>query len=337
MTLRIGLWTTVGLLLMVGPVMGQQTPRYQPQPPRQYRPVQPVHPQAGPNQPVGPRVPTLQRSPTAQRPSTVRQPGVRQPVAHQPPRAPFRLTPQQEAELDRVLIAWEQQGKKVRTFACDFTLWKYDPVSPKDRTKPNEPQSRNEGKLKYAAPDKGMFHVEADPLVEGDLPDHWVCDGKSVFEFNSKTKQVIEHQLPPALQGKAISNGPLPFLFGAEAAKLKQRYFMRIVTPPKLRGEQIWLEAFPRFQQDAADFHRVELILTTRDMQPYGLQIFETNGKSRKAYLFYNIVTNDPFGFLKGNPFHPFTPLGWKKVVEPAARPAARPQVTLQPRGGGAR
>ncbi|HYW80031.1 MAG TPA: TIGR03009 domain-containing protein [Thermoguttaceae bacterium] len=307
MTLRIGLWTKIGLLLMVGPVWCQQTQPYQTPPPRQYAPVQPVRSTAGPNQPIGPRVPTLQHAPAVQ----------------QAPAAPFRLTPQQEADLDRMLTAWEQNNQKIRTFASDFTRWEYDPVF----GDPNKPKSQSDGKLKYASPDKGMFHVESKP------PEHWVCDGKSVFEFNGEKKQLIEHQLPPELQGKAIANGPLPFLFGAEAAKLKQRYFMRIVTPPEVQGKQIWLEAIPRYQQDAANFRMVELILNSQDMLPYGLQIYEPNGKNRTVYQFRDIVTNDPFGFLKGNPFQPFTPLGWKKIVEPAAQP----RVTLQPGAGGAR
>jgi len=307
MLLRIGLWTTIGLLLLVGPMTIDSVTAQQIQPPRQYAPVQPVRPAAGPNQPIGPQMPTLQHAPAAQ----------------QPPTTPFRLTPQQEVELDRMLIAWEQQGKKVRTFAANFTRWEYDPVF----GDPNKPKSQDEGKLKYAAPDKGMFHID------GEQPEHWVCNGESVFEFSNVKKQLIEYQLPPELQGKAITNGPLPFLFGAEAAKLKQRYYMRIVTPKEVEGKQVWLEAIPRSQQDAANFRLVELILNTKDMLPHGLQIFAPNGKNRTVYQFRDIVTNDPFGFLKGNPFHPFTPLGWKKIVEPAAQP----RVTLQPGTGGAR
>ena len=83
--------------------------------------------------------------------------------------------------------------------------------------------------------------------IEEDRADHWICDGKSVFQYIPKQKKLVEHKLPPDMQGKSIVDGPLPFLFGAEAKKLRQRYWLRIVTPPNIKN-QVWLEAFPRFQ-----------------------------------------------------------------------------------------
>ena len=49
-----------------------------------------------------------------------------------------------------------------------------------------------------------------------------------MFEYRHDQKQLVERPIPPQLQGQAIVDGPLPFLFGAEAAKLKARYWMRI-------------------------------------------------------------------------------------------------------------
>src|SRR5690606_18964006 len=100
--------------------------------------------------------------------------------------------------------------------------------------------------IKYATPDKGMFQVTAlqelqMPLQPGAKPnfvnqpeqkfEHWVCDGNSVFEFRHIEKQLVETQLPPAMRGKAIADGPLPFLFGANADALKNRYWIRELTP----------------------------------------------------------------------------------------------------------
>ena len=103
-----------------------------------------------------------------------------------------------------------------------------------------------------------------------------MCDGKSIFEYKPAQKQVEEHRLPRELQGKAIANSPLPFLFGAEAQKLKQRYFIRIVTPQDVQ-DQIWLEAYPRFQQDAANFHHAQFVITTRGMSPFALMLVDQN------------------------------------------------------------
>ena len=74
------------------------------------------------------------------------------------------------------------------------------------------------------------------------------------------------------MQGKAISDGPLPFVFGAKADTLRKRYFMRIITPPGVT-DQIWLESLPRYQADAANFSKVELILQARDLMPFAIQI----------------------------------------------------------------
>lgn len=234
--------------------------------------------------------------------------------------APFALTPQEQAELDRVLSAWEQQGAKVKTFDSRFTRWQYDYVF-------SDKALVDEGEIKYAAPDKGAFQVF------GDQPEHWICDGKSIFEYNFASKQLIEHKLPPELQGKEITNSPLPFLFGSTAAALKQRYFLRLVTPPNVQG-QVWLEARPRYQEDAQSFQRAEVILDAGNLLPSAIQTHEPNGKTRTVYRFEKPRVNagdplrglDPLNILQRNPFKPSLPRDWTKVVEEApTAQAARP------------
>jgi len=288
----IGLLAAGGVLLLPAAAGGQAGPwrgSAQQQPPP-----------ARPDQPVAPRHPTLQR----------------RPPARQPMRAPFLLRPHEQAQLDRALNAWEQHSAGVKTFACEFKRWEYDLVwGPTDKAR-----FEDVGVIKYAAPDRGLFKVE------GDRAEHWICDGKSFWQYDFARKLLIEHKLPPHMQGKAIRNGPLPFLFGTKAADLKQRYFLRVITPQGVR-DQTWLEAYPRFQADAANFSRAELILDNRAMTPFALQIHLPNGKTRTAYRFHKIVINDPLGFLKGNPFHASRPRGWKTITEETSAP----QVGRQP------
>ena len=101
--------------------------------------------------------------------------------------------------------------------------------------------------------------------------------------------------MPPELQGKGIGDGPLPFVFGVEAQKLKQRYFMRIITPPNVQNE-VWLEAYPRYQQQAAEFSKVQVILQisgpTKALLPYAIQIYSPNGKDRTVYQLQNPKIN---------------------------------------------
>ena len=39
------------------------------------------------------------------------------------PQAPFVLTKSQQELLDQILLKWEKQSDKVRTFTCNFTRW----------------------------------------------------------------------------------------------------------------------------------------------------------------------------------------------------------------------
>ncbi|MEE9603070.1 MAG: TIGR03009 domain-containing protein [Thermoguttaceae bacterium] len=292
MKLPTGPCAIVVLLLSSGVVLAQtrQQPR-QPSTPGYGQPADPSQ-RPGPNQPIVPR--TL------------------------PP-----LTKQQQEYVDRVLDAWEQSSSKVKTFECRFVRWEYDKVFGYSK--------KVDGVIKYKAPDKGMLRVlemeqksrekeQKGKMVKVDAQnsEHWICDGKSIFEYNYIKKQLLEHKLPPEMQGKAISSGPLPFLFGAKAAALKKRYFIRAVPPPQGTENQIWLEAYPRTREDAANFTRAELILTASNMQPFALQMHDPNGKTQRAYSFYEIKINNPLDFLQVDPFHASTPFGWQKVVQPA-------------------
>jgi TIGR03009 family protein len=290
MALRIGLWTTIALLWTTGGALAQPGP---------WRGGPNDRPPAGPDQPIRPQVPALQR---------------RAPPP-QAPRAPFDLSPKEELEVGRMLQLWEQTSAGVKTFECKFKRWIYDPVfGPADKA-----AFEDLGIIKYAAPDKGLIRID------GDRQEQWICDGKSVFEYKYKDKQVIEHKLPPELQGQAIANSPLPFIFGTKADHLKQRYFIRVITPREVQGQQTWLEVFPRFQQDAANFQRIKLILSNQNMTPAALELYEPNGKNHISYAFYDVVINDPLRIFKGDPFAGRTPLGWQKVVdEPAAAQTGR-------------
>ena len=59
-------------------------------------------------------------------------------------------------------------------------------------------------------------------------------------------------RLPPELQGKAIVDGPLPFLFGAKAETIKARYWIRVL--PETGNGKFWLEAVPKSRQDVQNF-----------------------------------------------------------------------------------
>ena len=242
------------------------------------------------------------------------------------PQAPPALSPQEQSALDQLLAAWEARNAAVRTWSCTFHKWEYNAWSPAGPTGDRLAFAESTGELKYAAPDKGLFRVKEAKqwspeagryeVRGGDSAEHWVCNGESIYEFRHTERQLRETRLPPEMRGKAISDGPLPFVFGAKADTLKKRYWMRIITPPEVR-DQVWLEALPRYQADAANFSKVELILQARDLMPFAIQIYKPGGQDRDVYQFDQRTSLIDKGLDMIRDFaKPVTPFGYRYVLE---------------------
>lgn len=346
----------------VRPVAGPGQPQQSAYAPRPQG--QPVQQAAGPIDPRMQADPRMQgpirqvdnQQPIRQPQPGAGQPGVGQPIAGQPgigpqnpalpappaaPRAPewYPLDPAVQKWVDDVLGYWQQRSAKVETYRCVFQRWDYDPIfGPKD---PSVPKTFAEGVIQYAQPDKGLFRLEklsnyVAPAKAGDQPtyapqtgtlgEHWICDGERIFEFDSRQKKVIERILPVEMQGKAIADGPLPFLFGADAAKISSRYWLRPLTPPEGVTEEYWLEAVPKTTTDASNFKMIHIIIDKKEFLPQGLQVFPPNydpktNPVRTAYTFKDREVNKVNLLNKLNPFlkdffEPKTPSGWQRVVE---------------------
>ncbi len=254
-------------------------------------------------------------------------------VAPPAPQQPAALTPEQQAALDQLLAAWETRNAAVRTWSCTFHKWEYNAWSPVDPAGERLAFAESSGELKYAAPDKGLFRVKETKqwnpesrryeVRGGDTGEHWVCNGESIYEFRHSERQLRETKLPPEMRGKAISDGPLPFVFGAKADTLKKRYWMRLVTPPGVR-DQIWLESLPRFQADASNFSKVELILQASDLMPFAIQIYKPGGQDRDVYQFDPRTNLIDKGLDMIRDFaKPMTPFGYKYVLDDLTTQAA--------------
>jgi TIGR03009 family protein len=252
---------------------------------------------------------------------------------------PFQLSDTDQAYVDQILQMWENTSKDIKTFDSPFERWEYDPVFGPAEV----PAIKSKGQLSYSKPDKGSFKitdterfVQKDPDKPGtyepqkqEVGEHWVCDGKAIFQYNHEKKQLVVSPLPDHMRGQAIVDGPLPFLFGAEAAKLKARYWIRC---RESTADRIWLEAFPRTQEDAANYHHVDVMLNRKTMMPSAIQVHLPNGRQRSVYMFNDKPTvNGALDALFGALFtSPRTPLGWTRVVEelPTAPQATQPGTT---------
>jgi hypothetical protein len=126
----------------------------------------------------------------------------------------------------------------------------------------------------------------------------------------------------------------LPFLVGAEAEKLKARYWIRV---KQSNAATIWLEAYPRGQADAANYHHVEVMLERKTMVPNAILVHMPNGQSRAVYMFQEPTVNGAMKKVIGLMFNaPRTPWGWKRVMLEAPQEpqvgsqAAKPQAATQ-------
>lgn len=249
---------------------------------------------------------------------------------------PFTLNAQEQKAVDDVLNYWEQRSKSIQRYRCQFQRWEYDPVF----GPPGTFKTFSRGEINYEAPDKGMFKVtemwdykaSTTPREEpkyvkrdGESAEHWICDGNNIWEHDPKAKRLIQRELPPHLRGKAISDGPLPFLFGADAQKIKDRYWIRRKPVPEGAKEYL-LEAIPKTRKDAANFSMVHVVIAQEDFLPKGLIIFDRNldprqKPARTTFTFDKRETNwnillDQLQPWKSKFYEPKVPFGWKKVVE---------------------
>ena len=259
----------------------------------------------------------------------------------QPP-AFLPLSEKHQQYIQRVLMYWQSHTEKIDHYRSDFERWQFDTVyGPRNTFK-----TFSTGKVRFANPDKGLFKVEKvltyQPAsaqskasykeVPGTHGEFWVCDGKSIFEYDFLNERLIQQVLPAELQGKNIINGPLPFLFGCNAQDIMNRFWVRAITPQNVEGE-IWLEAYPKTIHDASNYQKVHIIIDNKDFLPKGMVIFDRSyekGKnhSRTVFNFKEREINFATTLEKLNPFYrnfyePALPSGWKKVVN--AAPTAKP------------
>lgn len=214
---------------------------------------------------------------------------------------PFpELTDDERQFLDDVLNVWEQRTAVVNQFQCDFKRWQYDP-----NQHATAPVTIASGIIKFSKPDKGLLRVdELRSVTDNTSPtpqyqtnprrefgEYWICDGSWVHDLDRNEKKAVRRQLPPEMRGNQIHHSPLPFLFGVKADEIKQRYFVRTVTPPAGNND-VWVEAWPKRPDDAGNYSRVQIVLDRVDVLPKTMIVFMPNWtadkKHREVYEFEN-------------------------------------------------
>lgn len=256
--------------------------------------------------------------------------------------APFVLSNAEQAELDQLLSAWEQQSTGTKRLEAKFRRWHFDLLA----APAGVHATWAEGVIKYGAPDKGLFRVdhlkffsgivEDKPTyksVDGQFGEHWVCNGEELLEFDRSKKECRIQQLPPELQGKEILESPLPFVFNLNANRIKERYWVRRLEAPS--GVYV-IEAHPKRQSDRAQYRFVRIVINDQTFLPQALILYGPNydpvtSPGYDHYEFTDVERNTirqgmaAWGrvFIDERP-----PADWK-VIREAFRPAgpAQPQI----------
>ncbi len=244
-----------------------------------------------------------------------------------------QLTPEEQAEVDSVLQKWEEASKTHKRIAIEFNRFEFKPAfAPANN--PNAPLHIDRGNADFSSTGKWMWSIRGEwvnnKVVEGQRTELMVFDGKSIYEFNYPEKSVTQHILSDDMKGEEMIRAMLPFLFGTDMNKLKQRYFIRVL---KLADEKtVCLEAWPRFQDEASNFRVARMIIDLSKMEPTGLKLTMPDGSNSYSYEFTKVDINprSPID-LFNDPFKVKIPSGWSTHVEqmPAAEVTNRPPASV--------
>jgi TIGR03009 family protein len=263
------------------------------------------------------------------------------PVPAAQPQQPFPpLSAAAKAQLQELLLSWQQQSQGTKTLECSFARWHFDMFA----APAGIHATRADGVIKYAAPDKGLFRV--DRLVffggmengkpqykeqPGQYGEHWVCNGTQLIEFDRSKEECRIQDLPPEMQGQKIFNSPLPFVFNLDAQQIQLRYWVRQVDPP--RPEIVLVEAWPKRQEDRAQYKLVQIALDASTFLPQALIMYAPNFDPKTApkwdhYEFTDVKRNAiSAGFQKflGNFIPQKPPANWKILRDKFAPPVDLP------------
>ena len=253
----------------------------------------------------------------------------------------FPLDPAHDKYVNELLEYWQQNSQRVEKYKCGFKRFEYDPVIVGWRdpaTRRLAAHTIKWGEIRFAAPDRARY--ETTKIVKFKQPpqepggeaayeesndegaqERWVCDGKSIFDFEFSNKRLYETELPKELQGN-VAESPLPFIFGANKDQIIRRYWVRSVTPDGVDNEY-WLEMFPKRIDDARTYSKLEVIIAREDFLPKAMHLYSPQydpskgNEASQYFMFENREVNSQLAKFQdffGAFVRPRVPLGWKKV-----------------------
>ncbi len=227
-------------------------------------------------------------------------------------------------ELEQILQAWEKRTAQIERMKGDFRRYEYDSVFAVEK--------RTIGQFWFESPDKARMDFKPDPelpnpplndvngkkfAVQGDDPKSWICNGKEILDIDLANKSYNRVQIPVAYQGKNITNGPLPFLFGMKAEDMKARYRLALGEKHDVAGGILHIVAYPLVPALRREFSRAELLLSVQTFLPIAIKLWDPAENKETVYMFFNHKTNS-FQMPFPDPFNPKL-IGYKLVHDQKA------------------
>ncbi len=227
-------------------------------------------------------------------------------------------------ELERVLKEWEEKTARITKLRGQHQRYEYDYVFLQEK--------RAVGSFWHESPDKGRidFNVDVQPSIPpggvnnakrgpqdqpfqvvAETPTMWVCDGSEILQVDIDGKTFDKIVIPVPSRGENIMDGPLPFLFGMKAEKLKNRYQMSLGEmhgTQDREGRPIYhLVASPLLQEDARNWKRAEVRLDAKYCLPVAIRLIDPGGNKETVYVFplRDMKANSAWDALMPNPFKP--------------------------------
>lgn len=205
-----------------------------------------------------------------------------------------------EPALKEILSQWEQHTANIQTLSGKYRRTVFDTVF--------EVEMRSDGLFYYKAPDKGRIDLEPAEInsdevsnrkgstgkpysIRPGLAEKWICDGRNVAQAVVQQKVYGKYGIPPAMRGRNVMNGPLPFLFGLPAEKAQERYVIRINKDTN--ADQVCFYIMPRRKPDRIDWVEAEVILDRQTFLPLVVKLKDTSRSRETVYDFAELHMNE--------------------------------------------
>jgi TIGR03009 family protein len=240
------------------------------------------------------------------------------PAAPAKPAASPAASAAASATLDRYLLRWEQEMRKVQTLAAQLTLAEKDKVM--------ETTKRYTGVAQYMKQGTGpsalnLAVLELKLEARPDVVKKFICTGTYLYAFEPSAKEVRAYPLSTSRAGGVADDNFLSFLFGMSRDEVKRRYLLKLFKEDRY---YVYVDVEPRFSQDRAEFQRARLVLNKDTFLPRQLWFEQPSGNE----VLWDIPTIRSGVRLERRTFDaPTTPPGWKLVPVSRTAPAAPPRV----------